>query len=45
MATDRAVLAGGRVVETAPILLYMVGWTGDRVRGYAKGKGWALCEL
>lgn len=30
----------GRVVEAAPILRYMVGWTTKRVRGYVDAKGW-----
>jgi hypothetical protein len=30
----------GRVIEAAPILRYMKGWTGRRVADYCMAKGW-----
>jgi hypothetical protein len=30
----------GRVVAAAPIVRYMVGWDGRRVRDYCRRKGW-----
>lgn len=36
------ILASDRVVEAAPILRYMTGWTRDRVRSYCAGKGWTV---
>jgi hypothetical protein len=30
------------VAEAAPILRYMVGWSGSRVRQYCERKGWEL---
>lgn len=30
-----------RVVEAAPILRYMLGWTAMAVRRYVDGKGWS----
>lgn len=32
----------GLVVETAPILKYMMGWNVERVRDYGKKKGWKI---
>ncbi|WLA75058.1 hypothetical protein QIH77_07625 [Bradyrhizobium diazoefficiens] len=29
-----------RVIRTAPILAYMLGWDRQRVLGYADRKGW-----
>lgn len=34
-----------RVLQTAPILAYMRGWEGDRVRAYVKGKGWRASRV
>jgi hypothetical protein len=34
------VLQDDHVVEAAPILKYMTGWTRDRVRSYCAAKGW-----
>jgi len=31
----------GRVVEAAPILRFMVGWSGRQVAGYCARRGWA----
>lgn len=31
----------GRIVRAAPIVRYMVGWTGDRFAAYCRHKGWA----
>jgi len=36
------VLTNDVVTEAAPILRYMVGWSRDRVRDYASGKGWQV---
>lgn len=33
----------GAVITAAPIVRYMVGWTGDQVAAYCSRKGWA-CE-
>jgi hypothetical protein len=30
----------GRVVRAAPILHYMLGWTGGRLASYCARKGW-----
>lgn len=30
----------GRVIEAAPILKYMMGWTGRQVRLYCEQRGW-----
>lgn len=30
----------GRVVRAAPIIRYMVGWTGQQVADYCRRKGW-----
>jgi hypothetical protein len=35
------VAENGRVVRTAPILHYMLGWDGRRVAAYVRAKGWA----
>jgi hypothetical protein len=35
----------GRVVRTAPILAYMLGWDGARVAQYAKRRGWTWQRL
>ena len=29
-----------RVIRTAPIVKYMIGWEPGRVRTYARSKGW-----
>ena len=34
------VARAGAVVRAAPIIRYMVGWTGKRVRDYCARKGW-----
>ena len=34
------VLEEGVVIEAAPIVRYMMGWSGMRVRSYAKRKHW-----
>lgn len=34
-----------RVMQAAPILAYMRGWEGDRVRAYVKGKGWRASRV
>ncbi len=34
------VVVADRVTTAAPILAYMRGWTGDRVRAYVARKGW-----
>lgn len=31
--------------RVAPILAYMRAWPADRVRSYAKRKGWSVIEL
>lgn len=31
---------GGRVVEAAPILRYMLGWTGSQVARYCRRGAW-----
>lgn len=31
---------GGRVVRAAPIIAYMVGWSGREVADYCRRKGW-----
>jgi hypothetical protein len=31
----------GKVVEAAPILRYMIGWTGKKVADYCAKKGWS----
>ena len=36
------ILGNGCVIEAAPILRYMVGWTEARVRGYCARKGWTI---
>ncbi len=36
------VLRADRVVEAAPILKYMTGWSRDRVRSYCAAKGWRV---
>jgi hypothetical protein len=36
------VLRDGVVIEAAPIVKYMRGWTRERVREYCKGKGWRV---
>lgn len=35
----------GRVVMAAPILRYMIGWSGLRVASYCKAKGWAWIRV
>lgn len=30
------------VTDAAPIIRYMIGWSRDRVRGYAAKKGWQV---
>ena len=35
------VLERDRVINAAPIIKYMVGWTEAGVRGYANKRGWA----
>lgn len=35
----------GRVVQTAPILSYMIGWTGRRVARYCAQRGWTWERL
>lgn len=35
----------GRVVEAAPILRYMIGWTGPQVAAYCTRKGWTWERL
>jgi hypothetical protein len=34
-----------RVMRAAPILGYMRGWEGDRVRSYVKAKGWRASRV
>jgi hypothetical protein len=34
------VAEGGTVKEAAPILRYMIGWTGKQVADYCRRKGW-----
>ena len=34
-----------RVVEAAPILRYMLGWSGWRVRKYIDSKGWRVAGV
>jgi hypothetical protein len=36
------VLRGDKVVEAAPILRYMRGWSRDRVREYCRSKNWRV---
>lgn len=36
------VLWDDKVVEAAPILRYMKGWSRDRVRSYCKDKKWSV---
>jgi len=36
------VLQNDRVVEAAPIVKYMKGWTRMRVRSYCRDKGWKV---
>jgi hypothetical protein len=33
-------LEGDRVVKTAPLLRYMMGWTGAKVHRYAQIRNW-----
>lgn len=35
----------GRVVAAAPILRYMIGWTGQEVAIYCKRKGWTWIKV
>jgi hypothetical protein len=35
------VVVGGRIVEAAPIIRYMVGWNGAHLVRYCRSKGWA----
>jgi hypothetical protein len=35
----------GRVVRAAPILAYMLGWSGERVAAYCRRKGWSWTRL
>ena len=32
------------VYDAAPIIKYMIGWDGAKVRGYCLGKGWRIEE-
>lgn len=34
-----------RVVEAAPIVRYMRGWDGNKVRAYVQGKGWRASRV
>jgi hypothetical protein len=36
------VLQADRVVEAAPIVKYMKGWTRERVRKYCNNRGWKV---
>lgn len=36
------VLRNGFVVRAAPILQYMLGWTGERALVYARHRGWRV---
>lgn len=36
------VLEQNVVTEAAPIIRYMIGWNRDRVRNYAKKRGWIV---
>ncbi len=36
------ILEMGVVVDAAPILRYMMGWSAVRVEGYCSRKGWVL---
>lgn len=38
------VLENERVVETAPILRYMLGWTAARVAMFGYKRGWEVSE-
>jgi hypothetical protein len=40
--TAGIVLWDDTVIEAAPIVKYMKGWSRDRVRDYCKGKGWTI---
>lgn len=40
--TAGIVLWNDKVVETAPILGYMKGWTRDRVREYCERRNWSV---
>jgi hypothetical protein len=39
------VLWDDKVVEAAPIVRYMKGWSRSRVRDYVKGKGWTIAVV
>ena len=36
------VVENGRVIQAAPILNYLKGWTVGRAMGYLLGKGWKI---
>lgn len=39
------VAVDGLVIAAAPIVRYMVGWDGRRMRDYCCRKGWAFAPL
>lgn len=39
------VVLNGKVIETAPIVRYMIGWNGTTFRLYCSKKGWSYQEL
>lgn len=39
------VARNGKVIEAAPIIRYMRGWTGQRVADYCKEKGWTWNKI
>lgn len=39
------VVRGRKVVEAAPIVAYMIGWTTERVRLYCSKRRWELTRV
>lgn len=35
----------GKCVEAAPIVRYMKGWTGEKIRTYCRERGWLVAQV
>jgi hypothetical protein len=40
-----AVMSEGKVIEIAPIIRYMKGWSESKIQSYCKKKNWKYSEM
>ena len=39
------IVRSGRVIKTAPIVRYTLGWTAQRLHQYCHGRGWRVAAV